>query len=250
MRQESVMELEDIAYDKLSPYRIIQQVDLRYGCVVFICNHSTITMYSLTFDFSFCIDDFNWMVGKTFTNFSYYTPESDDDEEKYKFRIQFSDGTEFKFCEESHHEIYHYVNYHVETKRNALIILVGLQWCCKSDYGRMLHTDMKNSVFYDSDREDVITNDIVYDLLQNKRVIVASDRFCVQEVYDSFLNELCLEDEDRSVVTYCFEPDLERSSNYAKNNEMSSDMIDISYNDYIDALNNKIYKKFMKIRSH
>lgn len=248
MSGESVMDYEELAHDKLSPYRIIQQVNVSYGCVVFICNHSTITIGSFTFNFRTGID-YNWMIGKTFMNFSYYTPVLDD-EEKYKFRIQFDDGTEFKFYEESHHEIYLNVNYHVETKKNALIILVGLPGCGKSDYGKMLQTDMKNSVFYDDDREDIITKDIVYDLLQNKRVIVASNMLCYQVVYESFISEMCLEDEDRSVITYCFEPNLECSLNYAKNNGISSDLIEILHNDYIDTRENKIYKKCRKIRAH
>ena len=98
------------------------------------------------------------------------------------------------------------------TKKNALIILIGLPGSGKTTYGKMLEESIKNSVLYDDiEMVNSTINRIKQDLILGKKVIVTNPRFCIATSYYDFINRLNLCDVNHSIVTYCFIPDINSS---------------------------------------
>lgn len=100
----------------------------------------------------------------------------------------------------------------INTKKNGLIILIGLPGCGKTTYGNMIKDSIKNSIFYDDiEMLSSVIDNIKRDLLLQKTVIVASPRFCSNTLYYDFIERLDLSNNDDSIITYCFIPDKEQS---------------------------------------
>ncbi len=103
--------------------------------------------------------------------------------------------------------------YPIDAKNNSLILLVGLPGCGKSTYGISIRNDIKNSEFYDDVDLMLQSNLIKFrtDLYLGKKVIIANANLCIPHIYQDFIDKMNLIDNDKSIVTYCFLPDKEKS---------------------------------------
>jgi hypothetical protein len=162
---------------------------------------------------------------------------NDDIDRNHVYELLFDDDSQFEIILRNSSNGYYdgYVEekieclpmYPIDAKKNSLILLVGLPGCGKSTYGRSIRNDIKNSIFYD-DIDFMLQSNIMKfrtDLYLGKKVIVANANFCIPHMYRHFIDTMNLIDNDKSIITYCFLPDKEKSIQNIKKRQGKSTTI-------------------------
>ncbi len=155
----------------------------------------------------------------------------DDIDRNHVYELIFEDDTRFEIILRNSSNGYYdgYVKekiecvtmYPYDAKKNSLILLVGLPGCGKTTYGNLIRRDIKNNVYYD-DVDFMLESNIIKfrtDLYKGKKVIISNSRLCIPHLYQEFIDKMNLIDNDKSIITYCFLPDKEKSIKNIKKRE-------------------------------
>lgn len=226
---------------------IIQDVKANSTEIKFICNEFNIILNARGMCCSYSwfeFDNINECIGKSYVKCidTYRTVELEHSnierhDVNHVYEIYFDDDTTYEIILRNSSNGYYdgYIeeeitlceHKEIDTKRNAIILLVGLPGCGKTTFGKLIKESFKDCIFYD-DCDIMLqstVNSIRLDLIHGKKVIVAHSKFCMSYMYNYFVDNLNLIDNHKSIVTYCFIPDKDKSINNIYKREKSNVII-------------------------